>query len=866
MCVAKDAATIAPMFAKRLSRGTLYSLGGVSLGMVVASHAGAAAAVPPSSPDVSQVANSATVRTKASGGQNELVVGYTRLGVLQAAVCASPGCALEPGLDLQLPSTLATQRNLTQLTVVDIGQGRSAVVARVPDKDASQVWQAVIVALPGQPSPKVVFKGVTGYTSGELGLRQGQQVQISEPVDESGMRRILVGDLHEDLTLCHREALLSPQLLDPQSLELRPAKVQRLSAKERERAEEIVAQPVLENHGEPSAVAGTSVATAPVMIGKDARLLRAVGASSAVGWPNALTDGDPETTWAENRGGAGRGEFVVMKALSDVPISAFDVLVRPTKKSVPNGVGAELIWLITTHEVFKVRFTNDPWKTPGVHYRIGLSHPVVTDCVALVTDSAYGDSPKAEVTFAELSARTEFEAASLENLMGALAGGGPRAEAAGSVLAGMGEPAFQAINAGFNELDEGGRRVALDVADHAPCELSTPVYIKALASNIEEQQKHALERIRRCGTKSQSLLVAAVETAEGPRLTRIIEALSQVSPAAAIDIIVNRLGKHSRETHSLRELLSRAVQSPSADDAIRGVLARGDLSNETAVSFLMALRGRETDFGEAVAEWIGKLTAASSDWQMRYRLVNAAAPVAPAHPGVRQWLSQVMTSDESPFVRKQAAAVVTLPQLFQPELLHALKDPEVRVREAAAQALSSRAGVFAKQALFERLRQDAWPLVRSAVADALAVQPPDTTIDKQLAESVSDSAPMVRSRAIDALGRRQAFAQAPAILEHFQSRDEQLRVRMSAARALGWLCYEKAVPALSDRALTLRDPVLDAEQRSLAGVSLAALSRIHPAHLEQLLKPILADKNTPPAVRRIVQSALDAKERCTQLH
>jgi HEAT repeat protein len=188
------------------------------------------------------------------------------------------------------------------------------------------------------------------------------------------------------------------------------------------------------------------------------------------------------------------------------------------------------------------------------------------------------------------------------------------------------------------------------------------------------------------------------------------------------------------------------------------------------------------------------------------------------------------------------------------------------VREAAAQSLTTRAGAFARDALFERLRDDEWPLVRLAAADALSAQAPDAEIDRQLAKAIGDAAPTVRSHAIDALGHRQAFAQAPQILARFESRDEATSVRLSAARALGWLCHQNAIPALKDRALTLKDPALDSEQRSLAGVSLAALSRIHPNNLQDLLAPLLKNKDVNPSVRRAAQTAVDANERCGKLH
>ena len=811
----------------------------------------------------SEAATPGVARTHAGGGQAELVVGFDGHGTLRAVVCGTQPCALESGLDLELPATAAQFRTSSQLTIVPIGDARSAMVVKVPMGTPDQAWQAVIVGVPGQPKPRVVFKGFTGYVSGDYGLRQGRQVQIVEASDDTNSRRILVGDLHEDLTLCRREALLSPQLLDPRTLELKPAKVQRLSLDERNKAAEIVAQPIKDDHTSP---AQEATPASGGFSGKDARLLRAVGASSAVGWPSALTDGDPETTWAENRGGAGRGEFVVMRALSDVPINAFDLLVRPAKKAIPNGVGAEIVWLVTTHDVYKVRFADDPWKLPGTHFRIALPHPVITDCVALVTDSAFGEGPKSEVTFAELSVRSEFESASIENLVGALAGGGNRAEAAGSVLSSLGEPAFKAVEQKFDSLDEGGRRVALDVMDAGPCTTSTGVYVKALLGQYREQHDHALERLRRCGDQAKAPLVSAVEGAKGKALVALTEALSEVAPGSAVVAIVNHLETAARWRKSLREVLSRATQSEHAETAIREVLAMQDLPLEAKIEFLRALDQRISDFAPASMNLLMQMAQSGLDWQHRYRLVDPAQQLAPANLGVRDWLARLMTSDESPYVRTEAVGSVRSPGLFKIELLKALEDPEVRVREAAAQALASRAGDFARAALYVRLRKDEWPMVRSASADALGAQAPDSSIDLQLAEALDDEAPMVRSHAIDALGHRQAFAQGSKILDHFQSRDENLTVRLSAARALGWLCYANAVSALSDRARTLKDPMLDAEQRSLAGVSLAALSRIDPSNLRDLLSPLLAQKGVAPSVKRMAESALQTTERCSQLH
>ena len=55
--------------------------------------------------------------------------------------------------------------------------------------------------------------------------------------------------------------------------------------------------------------------------------------------------------------------------------------------------------------------------------------------------------------------RTEFDAGSVPALVAALAGGNERAQAAEAVLRVLGQPAFEAVAAAYESLDEGGRRI-----------------------------------------------------------------------------------------------------------------------------------------------------------------------------------------------------------------------------------------------------------------------------------------------------------------------------------------------------------------------------------------------------------------------
>src|SRR5262249_20735376 len=166
----------------------------------------------------------------------------------------------------------------------------------------------------------------------------------------------------------------------------REAGVQRLSAAERASAEAITAR---RHEGPP---------VSPL-----ARILRASTASSAVGSPGALTDGDLETTWAENRGGDGHGEFVQMNASSDVEIAKLVIVARPPSRAIPHGIGPRKVWLAADGKLFAVTFPEDPWARAGASYDITFATPLKTSCLALVLDEAFarGEGKDAEVTIAE---------------------------------------------------------------------------------------------------------------------------------------------------------------------------------------------------------------------------------------------------------------------------------------------------------------------------------------------------------------------------------------------------------------------------------------------------------------------------------
>ena len=792
------------------------------------------------SPARAQSARSAVA--PAGGGQLALGVGFDDKGALRAASCAAAPCTLQSGITLDFPAALRGAVDKGSLAVVGIGESRRAIVVSVPDDAHNQKWQALIVAPLAAGPPKVLFSGFTGLTEGQEGGRQGSMLTISEP-DADGARSILVGKQYEELMLCGRPAILAPEVLHSKDLSLRPAKVQRLSAAERDQARKITAIRIETSEAAP--------------------LLRASGASSAVGAPSALTDGDLNTTWSENRGGAGRGEFVVLNAPAELPITGLEFVIRPPEKVIAQGAAPERFFFANSREVVEVTMPEDAWKFPGARYLVSLSPALQGDCLALVTDSAFDESTKAQVTFAELAARTEFGAANVSTLVGALAGGGQRAEAAKAVLRTMGPPAFEAVAGAYGKLDEGGRRVALEVIDHAPCPTSAPVYVDAFRSQYEAHRAHARDRLRRCGKDAAEPLSLALKSSKGPALLELAGELALIAPERAIVELLARLDERDVEgRRGLRKALARAVASPAATEATRSALRDPKLSPVATLDLLRALGTRAAEFEPEAGAALERLLGPGALFRTRFLALGPLGTLALKNTKARELFVQALRTDPDPHVRAEAARVAQDPLALERELLGSLADDDVRVREAAANTLGGARAVFAGPTLVERLSSDKWPIVRQAAAKALGGLGPNPSYDDALARALGDDeSPRVQQSVLAALGSRQALRHAEIVRERLNDDQAPPETRAAAARALGEMCDASAVSALNDYALKLADRFAGPEVQTLGLASLSALGRLAPADLAKRLAPLLA-KGAPPPVVRAARGALSQPRTC----
>jgi hypothetical protein len=838
----------------------------------------------------------------AAHGQQALALEGTATG-LRARVCASAPCSPDGGALLPIAEEIRPLLARGRASAIELEGGRQLAKIELPAEEtgpsAGGRWVMLLAApLSGKGAePSIVWSGWVGVPRGEPG-EQRSTVLVEEPASDpkSRARRVLVGERRDDLTLCGRPTLVGAKAVDPSTLALgRGASVQNLSAEERAKATKI---PVDRLGSEPRA-------STPV------RLLTAATASSAVDKKlGTLTDGDVESTWSENKSGEGEGEFITFGAPAEIGISSLEIVIRP-KEDIEGGAAPKTLYLATSDRLFELPFPEDAWKqAPGTRYGIKLPEAVHGSCFALVLGGAFaGKDRKASsdegasaklprVTLAEIEAHSAFDGATMEGLVGALAGGGERAKAAAALLARGGSPAIHATISAFPRLDEAGQQLAEQVIDGAPCSDQVPFFAARLAALTppdkpapapekaasppaprpvstspgadDPARAHARDRLRRCGRSAAPALAALVR--EGARETRLLaaEELSLVAPGEAVPVLLDALaGADDPLRRELRASLARAAKSPHAASALRDELEPTRFAARSEIAAIDLLRATGPSLGriEGAAQAFARLATPEASFRTRYLLQAPAAELAKSGEArAEAFLRSSLRNDPSPELRARAAEVAGNVSALGGDLAAAIADPEARVRRAAIEALipALQGGLAAPSgladALAQRLAGDDWTFVRKGAARAIGALPAAAPLDAALAKALADLSPEVRGEALEALGAHKATSQIEAVRARENQAEELPDVRARAIHALAALCDLGSVDAFTRRAVRAKAP-LDELDRRLGAAAIAALGKLHPADLPARLAPLLT-KDTPPMVREMARAALAAEPAC----
>lgn len=728
------------------------------------------------------------------------------------------------------------------IDVLPIGDGKSVAHVRVPDPQRRDLAYEAIFS-PEKDEP--LFSGLTGYTSGSDGDRRGQVVLVYDR-DESS-KFVILAESREDTRICGQAATpLGSRGLDPKTLTWRGATLHRIDKKVRDGAEKITAKQRPDD------------AKAPL-----ARLLVATGGSSA--GAASLTDGKVESGWSEQRPGDGHGEFVTMLAPSEAPIHGFVVTVTP-KPAPEGGAAPRTFFLATDERLFQITMPDDAWQKPGASFEIALPKPVKTTCVALVLDEAFerGKAPP-NVTVAEMTALTKFDAdgASLEGVAKAL--GSDRADEAAAVLRRAGSEGLVATAGIFGSLDDKGRALAVDVAaSTGKCEgPAMELVTRALADKDIEVRRRGLGRIERCGKASAAALASAVRSEDEGRRAASAPLLAAISPSTALEPLAEQMGKGSPDTRrAVRSAFARAATSSNRDKLL-GLLAKSNAEAGARLDLLRAMGAKLPDLRPESDAAIADVLRVSPDMPTRYLLAQPLAHLArspEATSGELSRLADLVKRDPEWAVRARAVEVSAGIAPMLPVTLEAAADPQPRVREAALKALGSMHSSAGKGAAATALAADEWPFVRVAAAEALGAMPEEAAVTKPLAKALEDKSSRVRQAALTSLGKLRATSEASRIRDRLDDTGEDTEVRALAARTLGTMCIQGAADRLTKLAMLSRVPVDERDER-IGMAAIEALGALHPADLEKRFAP-LRDKGVRMPVRRAAERALTEPGSC----
>jgi HEAT repeat protein len=806
--------------------------------------AGPAAPVAPQTP----------VSSKGSG-QAELRARF-EAGVLQLVACASANCAQSNAKQVPLPPEVTTQIGTATLTVVQLGQGRQAILARVPVAEGEQAWQALVAtATDGSAQAKVLWSGMTGWVEGEIGERHGPMLSVRG-------NTVLIGEAREDIQLCGRPTILSARAVVPTDLSLRPAKVQQLGTKERAAAPKLLAK----------ADVGSLPTGSP---------LRAVAASSAVGSPQALTDGNPATYWGEHRGEDGRGEFITVRAAKDLGLSGLALQIHPGPNAPVTGTAPKELWLATDDALYQVTLPDKAWQATAPRLRVDFPAPVHTSCLALVLERGQEAKVDSQVIVSELWGITTL-GQNWEEVTAQLDQGAERAAAAVEALSFGGDAAYAAVAKAMPTLSPAARTMGLQVLDQAPCNVAAPVYwsLADAGSATEDPQLPpsaarpddpeisgpGQRRLQRCRREISELLLASIEPSKGARRAELIEQLAGLAPVLLVQRAPQWLARAAlRERKALRDALQVAADAPDAEGALRAVLRDETLSTRVQLQLLRALAPRAQRFAPEYAAAFrrqaqqAEQARAGEDFERRFLLLQPAGALATLDPSAADYLRKSLQKAGEWELRGEAAQRANV-TLFARELIAASRDPEVRVRLAAVEAMGP-LGAASVGPLLERLTEDEWPMVRVEAIRSLLPNP-DRRVNAALAEALADEARQVRRTVVFALGQRGVRNQAPALRDLLQDDDEDVAVRAAAALSLGQLCDATSAEALTAHARRLGSLTLSEAELVLGRAGLQGLALLKPKDIERRLAPLL-DPKAPAAARRLARQALQMPSQCS---
>ncbi len=494
------------------------------------------------------------------------------------------------------------------------------------------------------------------------------------------------------------------------------------------------------------------------------------GSAGELTAPVEIDDGRMDTAWREGDGGPGRGEFLTLRStLADAQVAALRVVPGDAANAQSFAAGNRLrrIAVVTDKQAYWVDFPVDPARDEGgapAPYWVTFDPPLATRCVSVVIDQVYAGN--GETAISELAALTDAEMSAgglYPVLVQRVVAGGPGAEAAAQALARGGRAAADALLAAAQEKRTAAERLRLQ---RAMAGVRDPEVASELAAALAEPGLGSVDResftaaLSAMGAGAVPVLRDLLAGHRGARAARVAAAaaLGAIADSTAVDALMAGAGAADKQVR--RAVGLALAQRPERLDALLAAAnPTDDLREATLWRAIGAIADGLPDDDarvDHVATAIAARLAAAKRYEVRYRLLEAAGPLAAA--STLAALAGVVGGREpgagSVALRRVAVGALSRNRADAAidALVAASRDPDAGVRRRAATALGERDHAPSDPALIALLAGDSWPDVRRAAAGALGPRSKRAPVAEALWTAVDrDGDRAVRLAALSAL-------------------------------------------------------------------------------------------------------------------
>lgn len=759
------------------------------------------------------MAETAGTKSAALGFQNEKLFAFT---------CDS-GCKEGPA---QLVEELPPEARALKKRVEVLNLKGDARLFWVRIGDDARYYSLLIVGASKTTDaetavPEVVLRGWAGKDS------KSASELLTEKLKE-GLRLSLVGP--EKSGACGRKLASSTRIYDPQKRRFKRVQVPVLSVSEREKS--IKLSPKAEPGRPDELLVRISAAT-------EDSASEPVDANMEVAWHNGY-------------------EFSELKVPSGQSLSRFAIALA-TPLSEPAS-----FWLATETQVFRVELPAGE----GKFFSVDLPPDDARTCVAAI-------QPQVPVPISEIMLRVQMDSVpTTELLVAKLSEAEPGV--ASDALSLRGTDAAAALVRAYPRMSRMARVRATDIADTFASAPRAAVHVAALEYGSQVERDRSLEVLKELRKEATEAIVARLPQAERAGRLQLSVSLAQLSPRAAIVPLSQELGRgSSAERLVLRRLFSDLAAQEEVRISLQKLLERqrgaAALSRSAQVELVRALLPLLKDLGASAQEMVLNLSK-GANFEEAYLVAPAAFRLAPDVPELREsisaWLLGSLPKD-STTNEKSALSVRVLELLRESEAdsLRMNKDvrtlltsDNARVRRSAFEVLVEAPGSVTSAELTRALKNDDWPQVRAASAQAASSLSPASATGQELSRVLSRRLPRdehaIARRAIArALGHIGDESSKKALRKTLK-KDESYEVRAEAALSLGDLCDHESVEDLTSLAHELVSGAMDDGPILVGLASVSALTRLHPSDLDARMKPLLS-KSASGVLRNQVQRRLD---------